>query len=67
VIDMCNNYHERKLIFTMKQFLLIFIFLDINGIGGSLPTEIGNMESLEVIDLGKQIKFSLQYLMKSVF
>jgi len=48
-------------------FLLIFIFLDINGIGGSLPTEIGNMESLEVIDLGKQIKFSLQYLMKYVF
>jgi len=32
-----------------------------------LPTEIGNMESLEVIDLGKQIKFSLQYLMKYVF
>jgi len=25
------------------------------------------MESLEVIDLGKQIKFSLQYLMKYVF
>jgi len=47
--------------------LLNFIFLDINGISGSLPTEIGNMGSLEVIDLGKQIKFSLQYLTDYVF
>jgi len=47
--------------------LLNFIFLDKNRIGGLLPTEIGNMESLEVMDLGKQIKFSLQYLKKYVF
>ena len=47
--------------------MLNFIFLDINEIVGSLPTEIGNMESLEIIDLGKQIKFSLQYLTNYVF
>jgi len=42
----------------MKQFFSnLFHFLDVNGIGGSLPTEIGNMESLDVIDLGKQIYF----------
>jgi len=58
---------NENLYLTRNIFLLIFIFLDINGIGGSLPTEIGNMESLEVIDLSKQIKFSLQYLMKYVF
>ena len=48
-------------------FSNLFHFLDINGIEGALPTEFGNMESLEVIDLGKQIKFSLQYLKKYVF
>jgi len=32
-----------------------------------LPTEIGNMESLEVIDLGKQKIISLQYLTNHFF
>jgi len=48
-------------------FRIYFIFLDVNGIGGSLPTEIGNMESLEVIDLGKQKIISLQYLTNYFF
>jgi len=52
-------YHETNF------FRIYFIFLDVNGIGGSLPTEIGNMESLEVIDLGKQKIISLQYLTKN--
>jgi len=32
------------------------IFLDGNKINGLLPTEIGGMDSLEIIDMGKQFK-----------
>ena len=55
---MRHNYLNENLYLTWNNFFN-FIFLDINGISGSLPTEIGNMESLEIMDLGKQIKFSL--------
>jgi len=56
---MCEIIIKNENLYLTRNNFVKFHFLDYNEIGGSLPTEIGNMESLEIMDLGKQIKFSL--------